>query len=436
MIQVVILFVVILFIHSFFSLVEAAVLAVNGNKLKMLAESGDNKAIELNQYLQNKTRILSTSRVGSSFAVLFCGVVCAGAFAKPLSQYFLEQGWFVFYGNASFWAAVIIILVLTYFVVVFGEMVPKRIGIKNAESVVYRTMGIMKILGVLLRPFTFIFILSANCFARFLGVSSSEVDDNITEEEIRMMVDAGGDSGSIDESEKEMINNIFEFDNTMVGDIATHRTDIVALEIHSTLKEVLEIINEEKYSRIPVYEENIDNIVGVFHVKDIVKYVLNDTKDLEDQNFDIRPLLMKPYFVPFSKKTDELFEEMQKNKVYMSIVIDEYGGTAGLVTMEDLLEEIVGNIFDEYDDVEEEIKVLDNHTYLMQGTTLLKDVEEFLEVEFAQSEDYDTLGGFLIGQLGRIPNDLEQPEITVDHFVFHIEKIVDKRIELVKVKHI
>ncbi len=187
----------------------------------------------------------------------------------------------------------------------------------------------------------------------------AEQENNITEEGIRQMVDAGGDMGSIDETEKEMINNIFDLSNISVGEIATHRTDIVAIPLDATLEDITNVITEEKYSRIVVYDESIDNIVGVFHVKDMVKYILGDAKRMEEDYFHIEDILMTPYFVPFSKKTDELFQEMQKEKVHMAIVIDEYGGTAGIVTMEDVIEEIVGNIFDEYD-VEEEEDIFPN----------------------------------------------------------------------------
>lgn len=256
--------------------------------------------------------------------------------------------------------------------------------------------------------------------------------NKVTEEDIRQMVDAGGDIGTIDETEKEMINNIFELGNISAGEIATHRTNIVAIPLNASVEEITNVITEEKYSRIVVYDENIDNIVGVFHVKDMVKYILEDVKRMEDANFHIEDILMKPYFIPFSKKVDELFQEMQREKIHMAIVIDEYGGTAGIVTMEDLIEEIVGNIFDEYDiEEEEEICPIGEDAYRISGTTDLQDVEQQLEITFEEAEDYDTLGGYLIGQMGRIPEDDEQPEVAVGGWLFRIENIEEKRIERV-----
>ena len=261
----------------------------------------------------------------------------------------------------------------------------------------------------------------------------AEQENNITEEGIRQMVDAGGDMGSIDETEKEMINNIFDLSNISVGEIATHRTDIVAIPLDATLEDITNVITEEKYSRIVVYDESIDNIVGVFHVKDMVKYILGDAKRMEEDYFHIEDILMTPYFVPFSKKTDELFQEMQKEKVHMAIVIDEYGGTAGIVTIEDVIEEIVGNIFDEYDvEEEEDICPIGEDDYRINGTTDLGDVEELLGIAFEDDEDYDTLGGYLIGRLGRIPDEEEKPEISVSGWLFQVESIEEKRIEKVR----
>ncbi len=256
-----------------------------------------------------------------------------------------------------------------------------------------------------------------------------ENEKNVTEQEIREMVDAGGDSGTIDENVKEMLNNIFELSNISAGDIATHRTDIVAVSVEATLEEIKGVTAEEKYSRIPVYDDNIDNIVGVYHVKDMVKYILADVTRVEEGHFHLKEILMQPYFIPFSKKVDELLAEMKQKKVHMAIVIDEYGGTAGIVTMEDIMEEIFGNIFDEYDKEEEEdITEISEGVYRIDGSTDLSDVEEQLGITFAENEDYDTLGGYLIGQLGRIPEEGEAIEIQLCGWEFRVEQFEEKRI--------
>lgn len=275
-------------------------------------------------------------------------------------------------------------------------------------------------------------VLNIVLIANIMLLQKKHAQHAVTEEGIRQMVDAGGSNGSIDESEKEMINNIFELSNTSVEEIATHRTDIVAVPLEATLAEIKEVLMEEKYSRIVVYEDNIDNIVGVFHVKDLVKYILTDSTRMEEGNFHLEDIMMQPYFVPFSKKTDELIEEMQREKVHMAIVIDEYGGTSGIVTMEDVMEEIVGNIFDEYDlEEEEDICPIDENSYSISGKADLQDVAEQLGIIFEDDEDYDTLGGYLIGRLGRIPEDDEMPEIAVGGWLFQIKQFEEKRIEKV-----
>lgn len=275
-------------------------------------------------------------------------------------------------------------------------------------------------------------VLNIVLIANIMLLQKKHAQHAVTEEGIRQMVDAGGSNGSIDESEKEMINNIFELSNTSVEEIATHRTDIVAVPLEATLAEIKEVLMEEKYSRIVVYEDNIDNIVGVFHVKDLVKYILTDSTRMEEGNFHLEDIMMQPYFVPFSKKTDELIEEMQREKVHMAIVIDEYGGTSGIVTMEDVMEEIVGNIFDEYDlEEEEDICPIDENSYSISGKADLQDVAEQLGIVFEDDEDYDTLGGYLIGRLGRIPEDDETPEIAVGGWLFQIKQFEEKRIEKV-----
>ena len=275
-------------------------------------------------------------------------------------------------------------------------------------------------------------VLNIVLIAKIMLLQKKHAQHAVTEEGIRQMVDAGGSNGSIDESEKEMLNNIFELSNTSVEEIATHRTDIVAVPLEATLAEIKEVLMEEKYSRIVVYEDNIDNIVGVFHVKDLVKYILTDSTRMEEGNFHLEDIMMQPYFVPFSKKTDELIEEMQREKVHMAIVIDEYGGTSGIVTMEDVMEEIVGNIFDEYDlEEEEDICPIDENSYSISGKADLQDVAEQLGIVFEDDEDYDTLGGYLIGRLGRIPEDDETPEIAVGGWLFQIKQFEEKRIEKV-----
>lgn len=260
-------------------------------------------------------------------------------------------------------------------------------------------------------------------------ISKLKKNKDVTQEEIMELIDVGEETGTIDENEREMINNIFKFDDKTAEDIATHRKEIAALNIDSTNEEIIDFVLEQKYTRIPVYEENIDNIIGILHIKDVLKFLVNNDKS----KLNIKKMLMKPMFVPISKKTDELFEQMQRDKIHMCIVIDEYGGTQGIVTMEDLIEEVMGDILDEYDEEEiPDITSINENEFVIDGTTDLETVSEELGIEFPE-EDYDTLSGFFIGQIGHIPEDNENAEIEYQGYKFKIEEIEEKRISLIKV---
>ena len=256
-----------------------------------------------------------------------------------------------------------------------------------------------------------------------LGIKKEEV--TVTEEEIRMMVDVGEEKGSIKEEEKELINNVFEFNDKVVSEIMIHRKDIYAIDINSDIDNILKELDEYKYSRIPVYEENIDNIVGMLFIKDLLANVKKKEK------VKISKIIREPYFVSENKPIDELFRDLQKNKHQLAIVLDEYGGTAGLVTMEDIIEELVGNIFDEYDEEEKEFEKIDDNTFLISGSVSIHDLRKILGVEIPEGE-YDTLSGYLIELLGRIPSDDEKPVIETKRVTYKIEDYEEKRILWVK----
>ena len=241
-----------------------------------------------------------------------------------------------------------------------------------------------------------------------------------------MMIAEWEEKGTIETEEKQLLNNVFEFNDIIVSEAMTPRTEMYAVDINDNIKEILDEIDEFKYSRIPVYEEDIDDIKGILYVKDMIK-PLKDGKEI-----DIKELIRRPYFVPESKDIDELFKEMQKNKVQMAIVIDEYGGTAGLITMEDILEELVGNIFDEYDDEEVEVKKIDDNTYVLSGALTSYDLKKIFGIEMPEG-DYETLSGYLIDKLGRIPEKNEHPVIEGEKLTFKVEEVEDKRIKYVKI---
>lgn len=329
----------------------------------------------------------------------------------------------------SFIVAAVLILVFTYFFALFSIILPKMVAQKYADRVVLKFIWVLDILSFILAPFIFIIDISVKIFDVF-AKNDNEDEKDVSENEILMMVDTGGEEGSIDEDEKEMIKNIFDFDDKNAEEIATHRKDIVAVPIDISIEELINIVTSEKFTRIPVYEEDIDNIIGILHIKDFMNAIISKGRN----NFNLREIIMEPFFVPSTKKADSLFEEMQNKKVHMAIVADEYGGTAGLVTMEDLIEEVMGEIQDEYDEEEvPDITEVTESVTRIEGSTPLSDVAEKLDIEMPE-EEFDTLGGFLIGQLDRIP-DGEEKDITVEYedYVFRIDEIEDNRIAMVTV---
>ena len=425
LIDLVVLFV----LYCFSKMVEAAFLEVNANKLRLDAEEGDEKAIRLCAYLEKQEKLLCTIRLVSIVCCFLLILIVLEYLYAPLCGW-VGQFWDHALGGRLL-SMVVLVLVSSFFLLLFGNCLPEKWGQNNSEQVLLHSQSLMRALMVLCTPFVALALGISAMVGRAWGIREEENEESVTEEEIRIMVDSSKGEGAIEETEKEMINNIFEFNNTMVGEIATHRTDIVAVPITASLEDVIAVVKEEKYSRIPVYDENIDDIVGFFWVKDLLKLYIGE-KDGKKVNFS--DIILEPYYVPFSKKTDRLFQDMKRNKVQMAIVIDEYGGTAGIVTMEDLLEEIVGNIFDESDEEEEEIRMIDEDHFLVLGTTAVEDVEEVLDVMLEDGEEYDTIGGYLISRLGRVPDDGERPVLTTGQLEWKVETIVDKRIELVKVQ--
>ncbi len=396
-----------------------------------MAESGDKKAQLLHHLLSEPSRFLATIQIGITLAGFLASAFAADSFATPFAEMLYSMGVPLSPRLLSTFSVIFITLILSYFTLVLGELVPKRLALQKAEAISLFAVSPLTFLSKISSPFVKLLTVSTNMLVRLFGVDPNAEDNNITEEEIRMMVDAGEEKGSIQETEKVMINNIFEFDNKTVSDIMTHRLNIIAIPIDYQLMETVKLVNVERYTRFPVYEDNIDNIVGILHAKDLIQFV----EDCDENRFNIRELIREPFFVLESKRIDALFQDMQKNKIHMAIALDEYGGTDGIVTIEDVIEEIVGNIFDEYDEVEMEvveIEVLDDHTYLMAGTTNLYEVENILKINLP-IEEFDTLSGFVINQLGYIPTEEEHSVIEYNNVTFTVEEISERRIIKVRV---
>lgn len=416
-------------LKGIFSSVQTSLSVLQIKKKWLQYKENDSKSKVIEKALNNYRNYWITINVVNLLIVFFSAVVIFHKIVIPVSNTLI--------GKLDLSPAVIEISVTLvtiffslYFFSILGGIIPERLAKHKPEEMLSLFLGIVHILYILFIPFILIVNVSSNIISIFFEGINSIYDDVITEEELLMMVEASKETGNIDENEKEMINNIFEFDNKMVGDISTHRKEIFAVSIDSSIDEILKSVSNEKYSRVPVYKDNIDNIIGILHIKDMLKYLVNHNIN----TIDLNSILMKPNFVPFSKKTDELFEEMQKKKIQMSIIIDEYGGTSGIVTMEDLIEEIMGNILDEYDDEEipEIYYIEDQDAFIIDGTLDLETVSEHLNIELPVDE-YDTISGFIIGQIGRIPHEEEKLKVEFENYIFKIEKMENKRISIVKV---
>jgi putative hemolysin len=424
----ILILILLIILNAFFAASEIAMISLSDNKIKSMAESGHKKAILLQNLLSEPSRFLATIQIGITLAGFLASAFAAESFAGRMAQVLYNFGVPLSQSVLESISVIIITLLLSYFTLVVGELVPKRVAMKKSEPIAMFAVTPLIILLKVSAPFVKLLTLSTNLLVRLFGVDPNDNKEEVTEEEIRMMVDVGKENGTIQEAEKRMINNIFEFDNKTVSDIMTHRNHVAGIPISLPLKEVANLVNIEKYTRFPVFEDNLDNIVGILHVKDLLQFIETNTMS----NVELKDIIRTPYFVPESKRTDQLLKELQKKKVHIAVAIDEYGGTAGIVTIEDLLEEIVGNIFDEYDEEEKDFEKLDENTFMINGILSLRDVEDILDVELP-IEDYDTLSGFIIGQLGRIPEEGEQWVVEFDGIVFKVEEVDEKRISKVKV---
>ena len=395
-VQILIL-VFLIIVNAFFAGSEMAFVSVNQMKLKAMGEKGHRRAKLVLKLVESPNDFLSAIQIGVSLSSMLSGAFASDAFADGLATMVvsLSDGALSF-GLVRPIAMIFITFITMFMMLIFGELVPKRVAMSNPEqfslAVVYPVNAVATLFLPLVKLLSFI----TNIALRLVGIDPDKIEE-VTEEEIRMLVEAG----EIDVSEKEMIRNIFEFDNLEVGDIMTHRTDIVAIDIDTDFEALMQLLSEARYTRYPVYEESIDNIIGIFHLRDILTYIQSRANT---STFNLRTILRQPYFVPESKRTDILFAELTRNKTHIAIVIDEYGGTAGMITLEDLIEEVMGNIMDEYDDEEENlIEQVHEYEYLVDGSAYLDDLERVLNVELPV-DDYDTVSGFAVGQIGRLPH--------------------------------
>ena len=417
--------VVLIALNAFFAATEIAFISLNDARIEKQAKEGNKKAKQIEKMIKSPSKFLATIQIGITLAGFLSSAFASDAFAEKLAPVLYKIMPFIGFGVWKSVSIVIITIILSFFTLVFGELVPKRFAMKYYEKLSFATIGIIRAIAIITSPFVKFLTVVTNGVSKLFGVGENE-EESVTEEEIKMMVDQGEEKGTIKEEEKELINNVFEFNDITVSEIMRHRTDIFAVDINISTDELLQVLSHEeyRYSRIPVYDETIDEIKGILYVKDVLK-------NINKKTFKVKNVVKDAYFVSRNRLINEVFKELQKNKKQIAIIVDEYGGTAGLITMEDILEELVGDIYDEYDKEEKEYEKIDQNTYLLSGSMTIYDVNKVLDAQIPEG-DYDTLSGYLQDKLGRIPEEEELPTIDTEVVTYKIEEYEDKRILKVK----
>ena len=422
--QLIILAILIL-LNAYFAASEIAFISLNDTKIEKMAKDGNKKAKQIQSMLESPSKFLATIQIGITLAGFLSSAFASDAFAEKLAPMLFDIMPFL---SLNIWKSIsiiIITIILSFFTLVFGELVPKRLAMKHYEKISFATIGVIKTISTITLPFVKLLTFVTNAISKIFGVGEND-EEEVTEEEIKMMVDQGKEKGTIKEEEKELIDNVFEFNDITVSEIMRHRKDIFAVDINISNEELAQELEEAqyRYSRIPVYDETIDEIKGILYVKDVLKNIKN-------KNVKVKDLVKDVYFVSQNRLINEVFKELQKNKMQIAIILDEYGGTAGIITMEDILEELVGDIYDEYDNEEKEFEQIDENTYILAGSMPIYDVNKILDAKIPEG-DYDTISGYLQEELGRIPEDEEKPIIETKTVTYKIEQYEDKRIIKIK----
>lgn len=418
----IVLLLVLVALNAFFAMTEIAIISLNDTKIKRMAQTGDKKAKTLFKLTGEPSKFLATIQVGVTLSGFLASAVAADTFTEYIVQAFSSVP--ISPSTVRAISLVVITFALSYITLVFGELVPKRVAMRSYEKISFAITNVVAFCAFIFKPFVILLSASTNGVLRIMGIDPHDNDEKVTEEEIRMMIDVGGESGTIEPSEKDMLNNVFEFDDRTAEETMTHRTEIMAFEINTPLDEVIKVALESGYSRIPVYEDDIDSIVGILYVKDLLALVSKN-----EGEFSLAKYMRPPLYALESTSCSSLLSEFKEKKIQMAVVVDEYGGTSGLVSMEDLLEGIVGNIQDEYDDEEEDISETEDGRYIVDALASIEDVFKFFSLITDDSDDYDTIGGYIINELGYIPSEDDKPSVMIGNVCFSVQEMDERRIE-------
>ena len=416
------------FINAFFAASEIAILSVRQSKLKVLIEKDNESANIISKYLEEPSKLLATIQIGITLAGFFASALSAKTLVVYFETLLKKTNIIILNEFADIISFIIITIIIAYITLVLGELVPKRMALQKSDRIALFVAKPMALISKITYPAVKLLTNTTNLIVKILGGSIKYDSQQITEEEIRLMINVGEEKGVIQETETIMINSIFEFDDTIVKEVMTPRTDMVVVSIEADIEEILNVIVEEHFSRIPVYMDTIDNIIGILYIKDLFGIIKKDG-ELE---VSLKDIIREANYVSEYKKIDELFRDMQKSKNHIAIVIDEYGGTAGLITIEDLLEEIVGNIFDEYDDEVLEFEKINENTYLVSGMLSLDEINDIMDTDIPEEElEFDTISGMVLSLSGKMPEVGD--EVEFEGINFRIEEVEDKRITRIRI---
>lgn len=434
MIGLIILQIVLIALNAIFACAEIAVLSINETKLERMAEQGNKRARRLFMLTREPAKFLATIQVAITLSGFLGSAFAADSFSEPLVNWVISLGVTgIPAATLDSIAVVVITLILSYFTLVFGELVPKRVAMKRAEQLGLGISGLISGISKIFKPIVWFLSVSTNGVLRLLGIDPSEADEQVDEEEILMMVDAGSEKGAIDEQEKEFIQNIFEFDDLTADEIAVHRTEVTILWMEDDMDQWAATIHDSRHTLYPVCQDSADNVIGILNAKD---YFRLDDKSRETV---MREAVRDPYFVPATIKADVLFRNMKKTRNIMAIVLDEYGGMVGIITINDLIEQLVGDLGEdtaEEEAAEPHIEQIDENTWALIGNVELLEIEQTLEVDIGL-EEVDTFTGLVFGALDMIPSDGEQ-NIELDFKGLHIkiERVEDHQIAFAKISKI
>ena len=412
-------------LNAFFASSEVALISLKPATVRRLGTEGGRRGRRLADLVGNSGRFLATVQVGVTFAGFMASAFAADTFSEPVTGWLYGLG-FQFLSKKILGGVIMvaITILLSYISLVFGELVPKQLGLRYAEAVALNVAGPIDFIARVTAPFVWFLNASVNFVLRLFGVTPGNSQE-VTEEEIRMMVDIGEENGAIESDEKRMIENVFEFNNTTAAEVMTHRTEMVALDIEAPPEEVEKVLMSCGFSRVPVYREDIDEIIGFLHFREYLS-----AKVQGNSAPDIRTLLKPVYLAPETMRANILFRNMQSKKFGMAIILDEFGGTSGLVTIEDLLEEIVGSLYDEYDEADIEIEQLGEGEWRIDGSMRLDEISRRLDLALPE-EEYDTIGGLVFGMLNEVPTVGATVELPVSGISIRVESVEERRVDKV-----